>query len=138
MNHKSLIKRGLAALLALLIVLTSVPMTNVFAAEDEDTSIEMSVEESDISSSYEEPELIESEEAIELPDETGESSEEEETDPARAGPEESEETTEETEADSVEESGTTPDERHIRAVAEQMRSESMNTESICTRPCFAG
>ena len=26
----------------------------------------------------------------------------------------------------------------MNAVAEQMRSVSMKTESICTRPCFAG
>ena len=97
MNHKSFIKRGLAALLALLIMLTSVPMTHVFAAEDDgsESAVEISVEESAVGTSFEEIPMEESEEAIELPDETGESSEEEETDPARAGPEETEESAEE-------------------------------------------
>ena len=32
----------------------------------------------------------------------------------------------------------TPADRHINAVAVQIKSVSMNTESICTRPCLAG
>ena len=102
MNHKSLIKRGLAALLALLVMLTSVQMTNVFAAEDDssETEVEISVEESAISTSFDQDIPMEgSDEVVELPDETGESSEEEETDPARAGPEETEESAEESEAE---------------------------------------
>ena len=34
--------------------------------------------------------------------------------------------------------GITPEHRHMRAVAEQMRMVSMKTDSICTRPCLAG
>ena len=34
--------------------------------------------------------------------------------------------------------GATPEQRSMKAVAEQIRMVSMNTESICTSPCFTG
>ena len=132
---RSFMKRGVAALLALLLMLTSVPMTNVFAAEDDgsETAVEMSVEESAISTSFDlDIPMEESEEVIELPDETGESSEEEETDPARAGPEETEEeseaeTAEETEA---EEDSATEESIQETEVEEQTEGETTSeTES---------